>query len=115
GVREAVGQHSFGHRGGPLAQDLAGLTQPAGRQAQPAQGDEVVAPPVREPRVSGDDGLAPAAPYQVGVRRTVEPRREEGAPFQFVLAVQVEADLRRYLLTWSCALVVLGGEDQDGP
>src|SRR5262249_12918044 len=113
-VRKAVGQHTFGHRGGPLEQDLARITQSAGCQAQPADGDERVAPPIREPRVARNDGLTAAALNQISIRRTVKPGREKGSPFQFGLAIQVETGLRRYVLAGLCDLVSLSHENQNG-
>jgi hypothetical protein len=56
-VREAVGQHALGDCARPGQQDLRCLVIPLGRQAEPAQRNERVAPPIAEPRVACDDRL----------------------------------------------------------
>ena len=82
-VGEAVGQHAFRYDPGPLHKDVARILQAAGREAEPADGDEGVAPPVAEPRVTRDDGFAGAAPNEISIRRPLERRGKAAAPVPF--------------------------------
>src|SRR5262249_30042449 len=78
-IREAIRQHPFGDGSGPFEEDRTGIVQPAGREAEPAECDELVPAPVAEPRVPGDDRLAGSAPDQVRIGRAVEARGEAPA------------------------------------
>ena len=75
-VREAVGEHPFGDGIGPLEENPTRVVQAGPREAEPAQRDEGVATPVREPRIARDDCHASAASDQVRVRRAVQGRRK---------------------------------------
>ena len=81
---------------GPGEQNLAGVVESIGRQAQAAQGDEGVAAPIGEPGIAGDDGLARAAADQVGIGGAVQRRGKflAAAAFDFALE-RVEGCLRR--------------------
>ena len=75
-LREEIGQHSRGDAPAPHVEDGGRLFQPTGRETEAAQREERVAPPVREPRVARHDGLAVAAPHEVGVGGALEPASE---------------------------------------
>src|SRR5690606_41553604 len=54
-VREHVRDQAVTYVARERAQDVAGLATTAGRERQPLERDHRVAPPVREPVVTGDD------------------------------------------------------------
>src|SRR2546426_213529 len=57
-VRKAVGQHALGDRACPRKQDVVGLVESAGCQAEATQRNESITSPIGEPRIPRDDGLA---------------------------------------------------------
>ena len=69
------GVEGAGHRGG---------VEPAGGEAQSAQRDECVAPPVAEPRIAGNHGETGAALDEVVFRGALERRAAAGAATYFI-------------------------------
>ena len=89
-VWKAIGQHPLGDGCGPGEQNVSRHVQPTGGEAQAAQRDERVTTPIREPRVTGDDGLPFPALDDVGVRRSLESGREPFAPLSLAIAPLVQ-------------------------
>jgi hypothetical protein len=79
GVRETIRHHALGHRRRPGEQDIARQLKPIPQAHEPAQRDESVAAPVREPWVAGDDRLAGTPAHHVGIGRALQ-RCLEPAP-----------------------------------
>src|ERR1700731_1989036 len=73
-VVKSIGQHALVEKADEGLKDFARLVWIAGRQCQPAQGNHRVAPPIRKPRVSGDD--APLVSYSraLALRSTDDPK-----------------------------------------
>src|SRR5580692_12402714 len=89
-IRKAVRQHAVGHGRRPRNQDVTRCVEPPGGDAQAAQRDESVAPPVGKPWIARDDRLAwrpcSRSPYDVGVSRGVKPGIEFGTAILLTLA-----------------------------
>ena len=111
-IGKAVGQHPFGHRARPLEQNAAGVVQPAGGEAEPAQRDERVAAPVAEPRIASDHGEPIASLHEIGVGRAPEQIGERRAPATLGVR-ELETQVAWRLLAEDLALLGrVGGEDQ---
>ena len=96
-IRKAVGKHPLGNGPGPFDQDLPGLLQTSGRQAQAPQGDERVASPLGEPGISGDDRL-PAAPADDVVLGGARERRGEAQTAAFLHGPKMPGERQGALL-----------------
>src|SRR5579859_2938346 len=55
-VREAVGDHALAQEGNETTQQPTRLSMSAGGEGQAGKGDHRIAPPVREPGITCDDG-----------------------------------------------------------
>ena len=108
-IGEAVGEHAFGNGVRPRDENVAGLGQPAGGEAEAAEGDERVAAPIAEPRVAGDDGFPRIAADDIGVAGAQAGRGKGGAAGSFVGGEGVVD------FCWGKRKAkAFGGEDQDG-
>ena len=65
GVGESIGQHPFADEAGKSAQNAGGGGVATRGERETGQRDHRVAPPVAEPGIAGDDGLAERLPAGV--------------------------------------------------
>ncbi len=97
GIGKAVRQHALGDRIGPGEQDRARQIQPVGQGHEAAQRDEGVAPPVGEPGIAGNDGLALAALHDVGIGALLLGRSEAPAALRLHVEQEGGVHVRRGL------------------
>src|SRR3569623_2383674 len=87
---EVVRQHSLRPQPRPGRQHVERLLRAPARQAQPAQRDEGVAPPVAEPGTPRDDAVPGPALDQILLRRAIERPAQAGAARPLVLARRLQ-------------------------
>src|SRR5207249_7795265 len=71
-VGKSIWQHALRNSAGPLQQDVARFFKMPGRDAQTAQCNKRVAPPIAEPWIASDEGLSFAALDEIRVSGAFE-------------------------------------------
>ena len=97
-LRKQVGDQAVPDVLGEIAQDAPRFGVPARHQCQPFQADHRVAPPIREPVITGNDGAVRIVARRSGLRLLAGRLDDEtvGSDHQFIRRRLAQARVRRF-------------------